>query len=463
MSTVYEIEQMLDDLQTGKVRRNTPVAPPLSPLSSSDSAPPPPPPKKRNTKKTHHDVSSAEEESEKRQEKRIQQIRVRPRSKPRARPSPSPSLSPLPLPLPSPSPSPSPIPLLSSLYTIGDIPVPPDTDLGSVARHGQLDHIPEIRNMEEVQIDFPHLGNDVTSGKPICDLVQYKMLTQRVLPLKPKRGCKPCLVPSTESTTVTTRLAGENAAEAARMAATDPWQLDLMCAKFRMLCVPTFYHSAVSQVDLSQEMLHKHLRRRTLVLPIMKTDIESALLHEAGTWMCSDGIQRHFPPCSNGTRCVGCMYDFPEQTRNVVFTATMFPDEYELFLVEKRAHSIVRPCICCLRYSLVDWVTFLRSVKTVGEASEVNNAASPYFDRSNQVYQLYRNLSDCEGGYFSEYMTRPDSSGCEAIIEPICRLNRCFMVMRTHETGQAWLDQSAIVWRHRGPLIPNIGENLAHF
>ena len=97
-----------------------------------------------------------------------------------------------------------------------------------------------------------------------------------------------------------------------------------------------FYSNSTSTKGLTQAEFEKQLRTSHLSLPLLTADYESQLLAEAGHKKDCNGILRHFPACIYGAKCVGTTERFNNLTNQVVFTALMFPDEYEQFLETNR-------------------------------------------------------------------------------------------------------------------------------
>ncbi len=319
------------------------------------------------------------------------------------------------------------------------------------------DSIPEVRGMDQIQTDYPHLGNRM------CDLALYKMLTTKVLTVDPKRLNKTKASP--QQPQQTHQLSTEEVkAMHAKQAAIDPWAITLMQTKFNRVFIPTFYHHNVNSVHDKQEDLHKMLRRKILMLPMMSAQLESALLVESGPWQDSHGNTFHYPPCINGSKCVACVHQFPGHIRPVILTAMMTESEFVTFTRTRAARNIKRPCILCLRDSLVDWITYMRSIRTHGDPKAEENKANPQLaeEVQNPVYQLYYNLTDCAGGYFAEHMTHP-LNDMDTIIEPIARLNRSLLLPRLYPNGQVWIDQSAIIWSPHPASSPTVGQNMASF
>ncbi len=266
-------------------------------------------------------------------------------------------------------------------------------------------------------------------------------------------------------------------------AAATPWEDVLLKEKFQQLAIPNFYNTSNAlDEDITQEKLQRMLRRGQLQLPYLTAQHESELLAEAGTFRHRNGRTYDFPPCKRGKECVCMQFLLPNQARPFVLTAMMYPDEYKQFLARNTKPAVTRPCVLCLRYTLVDWVVYTRSLKlsastqnqtdteqmepcgmtlptdSVKQSTDTEERSSPF-----DVYQLYYNLSDCEGGYYKEYLLQAEPS--ESIIQPICRLNLSFLRVQQASPGNARLvvNQNALIWSPPPSVTARVGESLQHF
>ncbi len=261
-----------------------------------------------------------------------------------------------------------------------------------------------------------------------------------------------------------------------KQVATKAWFTEALKKKIEQLTVPRFYQDdVVGGGGSSSDALSDALRRGQVHIPVMPSQLESELLCEAGRWEHSRNCTYDFPACARGDKCV-CTTEYQAMgaPKPFVCTAMMYPREWKDFLESFTPPQVIRPCIMCLRFTLADYITFLRQQRMYTDTPDTTQGSSldcnPVYQesaryRAPSVFQLYYNLVDCPGGYHKEYILKPQAG--ENIIQPIVRPCVSFCPVSVLQNGRLYIDQSAIACSMEGwkpsDRTPNIGENLRHF
>jgi len=271
-----------------------------------------------------------------------------------------------------------------------------------------------------------------------------------------------------------------------------PWQLTELLKKIRTLKPPRFFfrdpkasdeQTLTANSQYTQENYNDMLRDGVLDLCEQDSVIENDLLCESGYWthvaleaQYSDYRKFAFPPCANGDECIGCNERFYKLIKNcnapILLTQVLFRDEYLDLLRKGRVDPGIpkRPCVLCCRYTLGDWITFLRANTMMGlrERSTIGSNPTPntnQFDqfelRTKQVHQFYRNPEDCKNGYSREFMIQPKNN--EPIIAPLVALNLTMLQMKTLPNGRRAIDQSALLYKPPEKPVPRTAENMRVF
>lgn len=213
-----------------------------------------------------------------------------------------------------------------------------------------------------------------------------------------------------------------------------------------------------SMPGVSHHDIIERLRNREALLPLLTADFESVLLAEAGTFpvrMQSGRVDSFdFPACCRGDKCVGMTYSlhgFTAECPGVVLTALMMPTEYKLFMETHTAPQQKRCCILCARAHLVSFILTLRA----------NQERLPLVDRSFSC-QLYRSTYDVPGGYNLSCMLIPAADCYEGLFDPVVGFfHSKLRAVRDPRQNLRWvIDQSAMVYKHRPPLVPNVAEPI---
>lgn len=248
-----------------------------------------------------------------------------------------------------------------------------------------------------------------------------------------------------------------------QQASINPYQIQAFLLKRSNLPVPRFYCPSDKQHSLSQEELQRQLSDNKLQLCCLEADFESALLAEAKPTKLKDcdGVLRQFPLCRYKDKCVGSTVKIRGLNEKIVLTALMFPHEYDKFLLDGTCPRVDRPCILCCRWILVDWDITCRDLLMRGKKGHVSqSSSSSWHMKSTQIMQLFYNVMDRPGGYFSQYCLTPNAR--EPMIQPMVRLNR--LLLTAHKHNDRWyINQDALVWKAPVAPEPLMGESVKHF
>jgi hypothetical protein len=230
--------------------------------------------------------------------------------------------------------------------------------------------------------------------------------------------------------------------------------------------------------------LEQALRKGIIRHIVLPCDVESELLAESGRFKHVNNNVYDFPPCMRGSDCVGMTLDFPgmhatenltydaeekKYTSGFVFTQLMFPDEYADFIQNQIQPQNQRPCVACCRHLATMAVLAIRSCNA-SVSPGMNAIPEIQMFLNREVIQLYRNLVDQVGGYYSENSLIPRAQGDEPIVNPICMLNLSSVKVRrlsnsglTPGGNRRYLDQSLLVYRPPQLPTPGIGQSLQSF
>jgi hypothetical protein len=356
--------------------------------------------------------------------------------------------------------------------------LPPDLRHLSTTKGLSADSVPQIKSMSQLVLDNPHMGVG-EKGQPLCEVGAMKLSNVHQKRKSAAATASDLAITSDKKTirlveSLLTAGAEAGAAiiqeEHKTQSAKPSWFAHQVRAKFDALYIPRFYQHTVSANQISDEVLAACLRRGQLFLPLMPAQLESELLCESGRWeyMYGNTVKTYdFPPCARGAQCLSMTEDL-ELPHPFTCTAMMYPDEWLNFLETGVPPTSRRPCVLCLRDTVVDYVVYLRQQKMYSDMAAQSREATPTYqngDSTQGVYQLYYNLVDQPGGYYQEHVLQPAVG--ENIIQPVARPSLSFLGVKMMANRRLYFDQSAIVCNHsafsKEQLQPHIGENLHHF
>ena len=356
---------------------------------------------------------------------------------------------------------------------------PPPTALIKKESFSDVYKVPVVKEMSKFIEENPHQRFD-SNDQPVCKAAKRKLQVVNQAEQKKKRKLQkrdemPALEPTDNDRQHIVKLESilksseweidESHEEQSNYVHSDtmsrPWQAIAMDEVVRD--APEFFLKDQAE-EIGQDHISTMLQRRQVVLQTLTAEFESKLLYQSGRWQVN-GVWYDFPPCKEGTSCIASRYPefaFRGQTCKVVMTALMFPDEYDRFMRDKIVPPS-RPCILCCRDQLISMVTRVRTLRA--NNASVGSGHPSYFDlniHNGFVYQLYKNLFGCEGGYYEEYMLRPEPG--EVMIEPICRLNMSICEMKQHPISGRWLlDTEHMHWRPPSLPQPQPGVKFSDF
>jgi hypothetical protein len=357
----------------------------------------------------------------------------------------------------------------AAVAAVTPVPEPPvllagPTPLNNLAIYHNLEHVPQIMGLAELKLECPNLKEE--SG---CRLIEQKLVSSQPSKQKSRsnmgneqelKKLADALARDTESVTT---IAREHSAQSKVI----PWQIETLKKSFEGLTVGRYHQQELTTRTLTQEEIYDCLRKKMQHLPLLTSDLETCLLREAGTWTYQHQVY-DWPACVNGTACY-CMSlpfegDVPATRakaagKKFICTSMMYDHELTEFLVTHQPPHQRRPCIVCLRITLVDYVTRIRA-----EGNQPDIPTSLTFeDHTRSIFQIYGNRAGVMGGYHVDYCLYPLPN--EALIEPVCMIHTNLLRLRPceHDPGRLCLDQSVLVYTEPTALIPRIGENGQHF
>lgn len=339
--------------------------------------------------------------------------------------------------------------------------LPAPKTLNHLSTFQSLETIPKVMGLSELLIECPQLKTD--SG---CSLIAHKLATHHNTKEKSHHnmGNEQELKKLAEGLAKQTEPLATIKSEHGKQAQVIPWQVERLSTYFKDLTVGRYHQQELNTKTLTQEELHANLRNKIQFLPLLTSDLETCLLREAGIWTYN-GQMYEWPACQNGTACQCMQLSFagdllPGRTHNkFICTAMMYDNELDHFLTTQQSPHVRRPCIVCLRITLVDYVTLVRALTNEADVP----SALKFEDHTQSVFQIYANRAGIVGGYHTEYCLHPTPN--ESIVEPVCMIQTHLLRVRPceHDGGRICLDQSAMVFTPPDPTRPRMGETGQHF
>jgi hypothetical protein len=223
-----------------------------------------------------------------------------------------------------------------------------------------------------------------------------------------------------------------------------------------MLIKPYFVvEGEVSAVP--QAHINRLLRAKTTVaLPLLTAKTQSEMLIQSGDYMFPGVGMRNLPPCCHGVKCRGMVPDAIQGlTERVVFMRAMTEQQWEDLKTHNKQPSTNAnwPCILCGEYNTTHYVLQSRNLLPMGHTIRREDP--------DEVLQLWYNLVDEEGGYYSRFIFQPLIG--EALIEPIV-LPNYFMMKAYKSGGLMWkVKRDGIIYHPPESLQPKVGETEKNF
>lgn len=212
------------------------------------------------------------------------------------------------------------------------------------------------------------------------------------------------------------------------------------------------------------------LRQNQLYLPLLKASFESELLAASGTWKHFNGRVYTFPACKRAEKCVGMDGTIPFSTTDsfngkpfkYILTSFMLPEEYAQFLKDGRPPLSRQLCIACMRTLLVDTVCAFRGGEVLADTKDAKESKKLSM-QEDMLLQCYRNLVECDEGYYRELCLEPNDEQWEGIVNPIATFRASLLVARKGRFNRPYIDQSALVWKPGVTGRPALGESIKDF
>ena len=360
--------------------------------------------------------------------------------------------------------------------------------------------LPIMRDMKDLVKDYRHMGYNSKTGTPLCQTVYNKWIVEQnkngdsislgpipqstkedpseqedgtaLIPVRKKKlekeSEKPLRLRSMNKTAKAIRY------EHIQLADVNPWQIPEFNRLRAKIIVPHFYFTGLLGTDndrlepYTQEQLNQMLREKKLKLPVQQADLESLLLAEAGVHIYEDPqtgeqISRNFPGCSLDDECFGMKLGtklVEGLTEPIKLMSMMFAEQYSEFIEKGTVPEQRLPCVLCCRSTLSELIHFLRANRMQGKEGTMR-ATGGFQWKTNQVFQIYRNLRDQEGGYPQSMMLKYNPK--DPVIDGLVELRTSMLYARKNQYGRWFIDQSAL--KYKRPVLPKpiIGDSLSDF
>ena len=367
--------------------------------------------------------------------------------------------------------------------------------------------LPIMRDMGDLVKDYRHMGYNTKTGAPLCQTVYNKWMIEQnkngdvvklgpiphskddtstqeeglsnnnnnstaliVLPKKKseKESEKPLRLQSMNLTEKEIRY------EHIRLSDVNPWQIPEYNRLRAKIQVPHFYFTGLQGSDndriqpYTQDQLNEMLREKKLKLPVQHSELESALLAEAGVHIYEDiftgyPVSRNFPSCSLENECFGMTLGpklIEGLTEPIKLMSMMFAEQYLEFTKNGTIPEQRLPCVLCCRSTLSELIHFLRANRMQGKEGTMR-ATGGFQWKVPQVFQIYRNLKDQEGGYPQSMMLKYNPK--DPVIDGLVELRTSMLYARKNQYGRWFIDQSAL--KYKRPVLPkpNLGDSLSDF
>ncbi len=255
--------------------------------------------------------------------------------------------------------------------------------------------------------------------------------------------------------------------------------------------VTAFENNASVHHPYTQTEIIGLLRARQLLLPTMTASHAQFLLAQEGTYEHEipygnkgQMIRKKFtfPPCKHGKGCVA--YTNYRRIKGlkepIVLCGVIMPHELDQLMRHGAKPAGGRPCILCIRLDEQRTVMYNRShpiITRKKKKKDVNGMIVEYDEEEVLVevsrstgFQLFRNLCDEDGGYWSEHMIAPDLNRWEGFVDNLVCMRFSLLFGRYDQDKKRWfVDQSRMMWRPDGLVRavhveqPIVGERLKDF
>jgi hypothetical protein len=292
--------------------------------------------------------------------------------------------------------------------------------------------------------EFPHIGMDTT-----CEHALAKLASSSRPSLAAAAASS-----DTDGAAAAAAAAKPPAPERLHFEASQqvPVALTVLLRDRQRLVAPTFMIQNTVEGRVNGAEL---LRAGQVSLPLYTAQHESVLLVQAGTFRAGGRTVR-FPPCCRGRNCVGTTQRIRGlPVGGIVLMRAMSAAELQAMLHRGEDPPGDAPCVLCHRHTLASYVHNRRLLATT--------------TADEGVFQLWHNSYDEAGGYHRDYMLLPAAN--EVLVSPLAESTYWGLEARPVPdvfhlgTSQTFwsIDQSAMVWSPRQPLLPHTGEALSHF
>jgi hypothetical protein len=239
-------------------------------------------------------------------------------------------------------------------------------------------------------------------------------------------------------------------------------------ARMRLTAPVAFLSQSID--DISTQRTAELLHERRVELPVFTVQHESMLLIQAGEHAIR-GRTVAFPPCSNGSECMGSARSptwlagepwrsaIEGLTEPITLAAAMPPDDLRSLVRTGRIPPGKWPCVLCHRQLVSSYVHAVRMLAVVHGPAP---STQLLLQDKKEVFQLWCNRVDESGGYRREYTLFPRPN--EVVVGPLCQNNAWSLRASRIEGSNRWcIKQIGIEWKPPHQLQPDVGESLTHF
>ncbi len=250
---------------------------------------------------------------------------------------------------------------------------------------------------------------------------------------------------------------------------TNPLLLQLYLEKRKRIAAPVFFMANNPAQQMDQKFVCQQLRQGFLDIPTLLADYESRLLVQSGPMPLPDGSFLQLPHCMFGNECFGTLEwtNIRGLTEAITLMQAMLPADFQALVQQRKQPSYKWPCVLCHRKMPTEAVQYFRHLDEVDKSRPppvLQRSSRVFVTRENpdEIHQLWRNLENVQGGYFSERIFKANPS--EGIFAPLVENNVAALVARKQTgTGRWVIDQSALVWKPPVIAQPRLGESMANF
>ncbi len=247
----------------------------------------------------------------------------------------------------------------------------------------------------------------------------------------------------------------------------NPLLFQLYMEKRMRVPTPVFFMADNPAQPLDQAIVCERIRQGFLDIPTLRSEYESKLLVQAGPMPLRDGTILQLPPCMFGNECFGTLEwtNIQGLTEPITLMQAMLPADFAILTRDRTQPSYKWPCVLCHRKMPTEAVQYFRHLDEVDKSRVLPvNTTRTFVCRENpdEIHQLWRNLENVEGGYYSERIFKANPR--EGVFAPLVENNVAALVATKQPSSGRWvINQNALIWRPPVMEKPHLGESLSNF